>query len=780
MAGVLRPPYLFFKGDFVMKKYKYLLAMAGLFLVIYLSACSESEDKPPTPNPPVVVDDGKTYLKIENNTPYVVNVYINDPPLYGDKAKDTIKTVPKKEGTNAGSNQWEQQPPADGRITLFFEYLIPIGSSVIPFYPKANAIESIKVAILKEGEVNTESVSNLPSPISTDSIFVLVRNNTEQNIWVEQSMGTGVSRQIYPFNAKDPEIAKGGEAVYIFENVTSLNGFTIGPNARKNFPNTPLEKGRVYSFFYDAQDGPQLIAQDHFDPSMADKIWTIPTSVETGKYFRVGLLQPRTKVEDGYILVGKSSYNKTMVLENRAGSQPYFGAIAPNGDVTERKIILQSNPSSLFLSSFTEDEDEHELIFTGQAFYESTDGTPFILITDYNGGTVFYMDNEFLKDIDENTESKFGWYIAKDKDKNYAIGGELYNYDTGVTQVYLDKVTRKSFDSAECERLWIQPPADCSPDSAGILFLAYDDATDAYIVVTSEESVNSNSVCSLVYIIDARDGSQKPVRRLDKYYINKIFQIEGGYYAVGTYCGEKYQGFIRKLNLEIGDWDWTRPQLVDSPYLDGASMIYNAFQDKDGSLILSGACVTDVAYQETYERNIPWLVKYDLNNRKKFWERVYEDEKYLGYYTYSTHSSSIGSYLLELYNYEADRSILVSTDLLGNISDDEPKPAIPRGAQFTVESPGSLRISSVLVPFEDAEMQQSAPLTLAKGDSAVMQVKGQWATYQWYVGGAPVGTTATYTFASAAREPGVYNVMVVVTDADDAKRSAERRIRVTN
>jgi hypothetical protein len=753
-----------------MTKYKHFLAMAGLFLVLYFSACSESgTGKPSTPNPPVVVDDGKTYLRITNSTPYDVNVYINAPPLYGDQASDTIRAVP-----SADSNQWEQQPSADGRITLFFEYLIPIGSSVIPFYPKTNAAESVKVAILKEGEVNTESVSNLPSPINTDSVFALVRNNTEQNIWVEQGMGTGTSRPIYPFNAKDPEIAKGGEAVYIFENITSLNGFTIGPNARKNFPNTTLEKGVVYSFFYDAQGGPQPIAQEHFDPSMADKIWRIPSGVETGRYFTASLLQSRVNVEtDGYILAGRISYNADMAYEPQSGSQPYFGAINPNGDITERKIILKSEPSALDLRSFI--DEGTEFIFTGQAYYESAAGTPFILGTDYTGESLFYLDT-FLSDIDTNVERKFGQYIAKDKRNEYVIGGNIYNPNTKMTQVYLDKV-KTGFNSAEYERLWIQPSEDCS-QSEGILFLAYDNNTDAYIVVADDKSVNSREVGSLVYIINATDGSQKPVIKLNDYIINTIFQIGDGYYAAGTYYGaSRYQGFINKLNLESGAWDWVRPQTVNSKYLNGAAMIYNVVQDKGGSLILSGACVTNYIYQEGHEGDIPWLVKYDLNTGTKAWERVYED--YFGYYIYSANLSSIGSYLLELYNGTTNQSTLVSTDLLGNIGG-QAKAALPRDAELKADRPGSPRVRAVVVPLTDAEMQESTPLTLAKGVSADVVVKGQWATYQWYVDDKKVGTTATYTFASAAREPGVYTVMVVVTDADGANRSAWHRIRVTN
>jgi hypothetical protein len=769
-VGGLRPPYLLFKGDFFMKNYNYFFAMAGLFLALSLSACKESEPDKPTPQKPPE-DDGKTYLRITNNTPYDVNVYINDPPLYGDQASDTIRAVPK-----ANANQWELQPTAAGSNgeTLYFEYLVPIGDSIIPFY--ANTADSTKLVKLLEGEVNTTSAPDLP-PINTNSSFVLVRNNTEDPIWMQKDIGT-----IYPFNAKVREVAANREAVYVVENITSLNGFTIGPTARKNFPNTTLEKGVVYSFLYDKENGPQLFSQEHFDPSIADKIWSIPTSVETGRYFTASLLQSRVNVEtDGYILVGRTSYSASMAYENQAGSQPYMGAIAPNGEVVERKIILRSNPSALDLRSFI--DEGTELIFTGQAYYESTDGTPLILGTEYTGEPLFYLDT-FLSDIDTNVESKYGQYIAKDKQGNYAIGGDLYNYDTMINRAYIDEVTRTDFDSAEYERLWIQPLEDCLParndgDYYSILFLAYDSNTDAYIVVADDKSVDSSKreVGSLVYIINAADGSQKPVIKLPNYIINTIFQIGDGYYAAGTYQGaSKYRGFIRKLNLESGTWDGL-PQFVDSKYPDGASMIYNVVQDKGGSLILSGACVADVIYQEGHEGDIPWLVKYDLNAGTKAWERVYEN--YPGYYTYSANLSSIGSYLLELYNDTTNQSTLVSTDLLGNIGG-QTKAALPRGAQFTVDRPGSPSVSAVVVPFTDVEMQEATPLTLTKGESRVIQVKGQWATYQWYVDGVSVGTATTYTFESAAREPGVYTVMAVVTAADGAKRSAWRRIRVMN
>jgi hypothetical protein len=209
-------------------------------------------------------------------------------------------------------------------------------------------------------------------------------------------------------------------------------------------------------------------------------------------------------------------------------------------------------------------------------------------------------------------------------------------------------------------------------------------------------------------------------------------------------------------------------------------MIYNVVQDKDGSLILSGACVEDVAYQETHDGDRPWLVKYDLNKRTKIWERVYAED-YPGYFIYSTHLSSLGSYLLELYHADTAQSRLVSTDLLGNVKKPE-EDAVPRGEMFTVGQPGSVSpgVSAVVASLADAEMEDPEPLTLTKGQSAVIRVKGQWVSCQWYVDGNPVAATSTYTFATAARAAGVWTVMAVVTGADGVKRSAWRRVIVTN
>jgi hypothetical protein len=731
--------------------------LAALFLVLYVAACSEGGTDKPDPMPGG--EDGKTYLKVTNSTAYAVNVYINDPPLYGEQAADTIKTVPRN-----GSNQWELQPSAEGSNgeTLYFEYLIPVGNEelIIPFY--ANTIDSTKLAILKKDETTTVTVPALPS-VTTDSSYLVVRNNTEDALWLQQGMYT-----LYPFGASAREIAAGGAAVYILQGVSSLSGYTIGATTRKDFPNTALQKGLFYVFSYDSKSGVQLDNQGHFDPTMAGKTWSIPTSIETGKYFVVGLLQSRVNVEtDGYVLVGRVNYNEDMAYQDRAGSTPYFAEISPSGDVVERKIILKSNPSTLKLRKCI--DEGTELVFMGQAYYEDTDGGPFILGTDYTGDPLFYLD-EFFDDIDRDTEFKYGSYLAKDKTGHYALGGEIYNYNTQTSQPYLDKVTRIDFATVTYERLW-------TPDEAvdaGMAFLTYDEGADAYIVVASDYSSGD---ASFVYIVDAADGSEKAKLQFANHIINTIFQTGDDYYAAGTYYGvSKYRGFIRKLDIAGGVWDG-QPRFVDSKYPDGASMIYNVVQDKDGSMVFGGACVENAADQDDREAFMSWLIKYDPNAGTKMWERVYND--YLGYYIYSLQRSSSGGYVLELFNNANYQSTLVSTDLLGAIGGDA-KATIPRGAQFTVSPPGSPGISAVVVPLEDAEMQDAEPLTLAKGQSANIQVKGQWESYQWYVNGSPVATTAVYTFASAARDAGVYTVMVVVTDADGAKRSVSRQVRVTN
>jgi hypothetical protein len=226
-------------------------------LILAITACKDDTESN------ISSKDGKTYLKIDNNTEYAVNVYIDIPPLY-DIADENKWRIDKN-----SSAQRELQPTT--RTTLYFEYLIPIGSSTIPYYPFN--VDFVKLINLEKGNVNTISVPSLGDLqldfLFPDSIFILIKNNSEDIIWLQRGIVT-----VNPYESDTRDILPRKDAFFILDgNFFTLDNFTIGNTARCNFPTTTLEKGYVYEFIIlDGEIPPKIIP---------DTIWKIkpePTS----------------------------------------------------------------------------------------------------------------------------------------------------------------------------------------------------------------------------------------------------------------------------------------------------------------------------------------------------------------------------------------------------------------------------------------------------------------------------------------------------------------------
>jgi hypothetical protein len=733
-----------------------LIALITFFSV--LSCPSPSGNNSDNTPPDVPGPDNKTYLKIENNTEYAVNVYINDPPLY-ETAPDTIR-----QALAGSSEQWELQPTAGGSNgeTLYFEYLVPIGSGItVPYY--ANNTANIKIKKLEAGKINTQEVPPLTN-VSTESIFVLIRNDTRDTIWMQQGNYT---KNPYGSTVRD---VPGGEAgVYVFDkSVTSLSGVTIGDLTRKQFSAMSLLPGRIYSFVYNEQNNPALLLVEQFDPNMAKNIWTMPTSTAAGRYFSVGLFVPRENAADGYILTGKSNYSLDATFEPRVGPISYLGMIAPNGDVTlEKRIILNSNIAALNLRSFI--ESNGKLTFAGQAYEEESDGFPFFSITDLNGEPdIFY--NGFINDIDTERQALYGYKLVKNS-AGYALGGVVSDYDTYTNQSYVAAVSVPAWDRAEHTKLWTSPVED----DVWFIDMVYDSDASTYIVIAQDNTV-VDTYRSMLYFVGS-NGTQQSRIVLDQYAVNRVFKVGSEYYIAGVYLSvSKQRGAIAKLNVSAGTVD--PPQLVDSKYTGGAAAIFDMVLEDDGGIVLGGWCVEDISGQDYWwENSKPWLVKYDLTGSQKLWEEVYD---YTGYYVYSVHHNAIGSYLLEVFNESTYESYLVSTDFLGRASG-AALDVIPRGASFTAAAPGNPAISAEIIPVSDAALSSNTTLTIPKGQNGVISVSGTWASYQWYIDGSlvPAASAASYTFQTGSRNLGVYAVTVVAVNADGEKRSAACRVRVT-
>jgi len=732
---------------------KYCISFLFFLTIGFFSCIEDNKNGSDSPS-----DDGRTYLEIINNTGYAVNVYINDPPLYSVVA-DTIRNVPA-----GSSQQWELQPTLEGNNgeTLYFEYLIPIGSTVIPTYP--NNAEYVKIKKLEAGMVNTQDVPVLGS-VQTDSIFVLVTNNSSDPIWFQQGIFTRK-----PFGYSENSILPGDDAIYVFDDISSLNNCTIGSLTRHNFPSTPLTKGNVYSFRYDGRRSPALLLIEPFDPDMQTHIWTIPTYEEPitqGRLFTVGLLSSRINPKtNGYILAGKINYNlESVISSNIYGSIPYLGRISPTGDITERRISIRQNPSGMNLRDFI--EDSAELVYTGQAYYDDYVGIPFILGTDTNGTENFYYEN-FIDDLGDASELH-GYKIIKWGSGSFAVGCGMWTYiDDWYPQIYIAKVTKTSWDKVTHSEFWKSP----INDSARIVDLIFDQINNIIIAVAE---TNSGSA---VYFIDANTGSEKyNTVYINNYWINGFFSVGNQYYIAGEYIGIRDRAFITTIDAVTGIVNTINPWLIDPiGYLNGAAGIYNVLLESDGNLLLAGWCQE---YSGISEKK-PWLIKYSLSEREIIWEQVYKDHE--GYYIYSVHHNAIGSYLLEIYNDINYHSYLISTDLLGKMTSSNVLPPLPRNtnSSFTVTAPGTPSLSVSITPLTDAALSTSF-LTIPKGQIGTIAVQGSWTSYKWYIDGFLVsGSSSSYQFNSQGRAAGVYTVTVVVTDNNQEKRSASCRVTVRN
>ena len=737
-----------------MKIFQKRFKIIFVFLVIfYFTTCSE-----PSKSGSQESSDGRTYLSIVNNTPYAVNVYINDPPIYS-MVEDTIRNVPA-----GSSQQWELQPTLEGNNgeTLYFEYLIPIGSTVIPTYP--NNAEYVKVKKLQAGMVNTQEVPVLSS-VQTNSIFVLVTNNSNDSIWFQQGIYTRK-----PYGYSENSILPGDDAIFVFDDISSLSNCTIGSLTRHNFPNTPLTKGNVYSFRYDGRRAPALLLIEPFDPDMQTHIWTIPTYVEPitqGRLFTVGLLSSRHNPKtNGYILAGRVSFNlDSIYYPHIYGSIPYLGMITPTGTITERRISLKQNPSGMYIRDFI--EDSSELIYTGQVFYDGYPGFPFILGTDSNGTENFYYEN-FVEDLGSASEIH-GYKLAKWGYGSFAIGCNLWEYTNDWhTQIYIAKVSKTSWDKVTHAEFWKSP----LNDNAKIVDLIYDQNHNIIVVVAE------TNTGSAVYFIDADTGSIKyNTVKINDYWINGFFSVGDQYYIAGAYIGIRDRAFITTINVITGSVNTMNPWLIDPVgHTSGAAGIYNVLLESDGNLILAGWCQEYSGISKIK----PWLIKYNLNEREIIWEQIYNDHE--GYYIYSIHNNAIGSYLLEIFNETNYHSYLISTDLLGKMSSSNVLSTLPRNANlFNVPAPGTPSLGISLTPLVDAALSTPAVLTIPKGQTGTITVQGSWTSYQWFIDGSLVsGSSSNYQFNSQGRDVGIYTVTVVVTNSQQEKRSASCKVTVRN
>ncbi|MCL2442505.1 MAG: hypothetical protein FWD13_03470 [Treponema sp.] len=703
----------------------------------------------------------KTYIEFSNPTVFDVNVFRFSPPSSSNSEPSFF--VPK----NSNKLLIETDPSATSAgDPFYYQYLIPVGSIRIPFNSPAVEYYQIKKEIINALNIPVIASTN------TNTSFLVVENNSNSIINVQYFI------TLEPHSGQSvTEIQAGESAVYILRNnATSLTNYSVGTHInRREFPQTIIEPGIIYSFKYDPASI-SLYSKSPFDIYAQRNIWTIPTfdlpAPPNGNFFTVGLLSSRANVETaGYILAGSVNYNHSTVKLPHVGAVPYLGRISPIGGIdpnTEGRITIKSNPAGLNLKSFI--EDINELIFVGQAYFEDTTGRPCILSTNTNLLENYYYQ-DFINDINDNQEI-YGEKLVKWDNANYAFGCQIRDLDRQLSQVYIAKVTKVRWDEVTHEEFWRSP----ENDNASLIDLKY---VNNMLVVLADTGTGS-----IVYFINANNGNliSSTGKSLDNYWINGIFNVGDDYYAAGGYKGvSRDRGFLTNIDVATGNVNITNPSLIDpAKFLHGAGSFLHVMPENDGSLILAGWCVEDNSNVNSSEFYMPWLVKYDPIKREKIWEQVYENNK--GYYINSVHHNAIGSYLLEIHNEKTYHSYLISTDLLGKITDNI-LPRLPRHpTRFIATQPGNPGISVNIVPMPDASLTTPTAITLTKGQTGSITVQqGIWTSCEWYVNGILVTNSGfNYTFTTLDRNVGVYNVTAVVKDSAGERRSASCRVTVIN
>jgi hypothetical protein len=744
----------------------------SLLILLGFSVCNtdpnDGDKNDPDP-PPVVTPDGKTYLKINNTTEYAVNVYITDPPLY-TQVPETIWRVEKE-----SSAQHELQP---GETVLYFEYLIPVGSMIIPFYSKSTT--HVKRPVLEKGKETTQDVPALGSA-RTDSAFVLIRNISGDTIWLQQSLYTR-----NPYGASVREILPHSDAIYVFDNVNSLSNCTIGDNTRRDFPNTSLENGKVYTFIYDGKSEPGLFLVEHFDPAMAKNIWNIPFRSGENRYLTVGFFAPRAEPANGYLILGNmnATSDPQYLYNGYIKSSPYFAHITRDGNVTE-KIIPFANPANQSLiTSFVEDAGKY--VFLGQQRHIG-DNKPFIMSLGTNFAPGFYYDG-FDSDIDSDNEYMDAWdhvgkVVLMQEGKYGVLFGIKYKNIVRDTP-YLAVVTQTSFDRAVHRELWR------SPDSEDAVYkdMIYDKENNRFLVLVQVwEPGDVNYLKVYAINADTTSGSYEFCHSFDrKYQYIKILKAGTGYYLCGSYKNVlgKYEGILDKLNLGTGASEWNEPVRFPSVDNIGNVKIRNIFED-NGRFILSG--MSNATYaddQYDYQNGKPWICAFDIASSKKIWEQCYTDSEYHNYIVFSSYSNGIGSYILELYNRVVKTSILVSTDLMGLPAGENrnPLPYQPREVLKDEEQEFAdiINFNTEIVPLTDVTVTPPV-LQIPKGQSGTFTVNGTYSSYEWYLDGIlEASSSRTYTLQTSSLAPGVYTVAVVVKTSTSERRSGSYTVWIIN
>ncbi|WP_296331892.1 hypothetical protein [uncultured Treponema sp.] len=648
-------------------KSKIFLLSALCILSLNFLACKTADDEEKQSTEQKPSDDNKTYLQVSNNSQFDINVYFQSPSYSDPWATIKVGESEKKEisasTTNAG----------DG---IYIQYLYPMGNIVIPYYDARNSA-CIQVKQIVEKEVNSIKVSPLSS-LTMDTKYLIIKNESDADI----ALYNGTS-PVTPLYQEKYWITSGNYRIYELgaNSIYSPESYKLGNGiVTKELGIQGMEQGKIYSVRY-SNSSVDLLSVTPIDISAKEKIWKIPLSQTTGKCLTADRFCVQENSSDGYFFTGQISYSKD--FRNKVSS-PYIAKISPSGEVSDGIMSFKDSPRSVKSNQVMEADGMR--IVGGTKTNSDGKEIPFIY---GDKGCDFYL---------EPSIDKFFNFISMIYKGNNVFA---FLYDVGdsdeITGFGIFELTVKSYSETEGKVVYTK-------DSGAYGFI---NSLGNYVVLCQEYVDDDDKGDKSVFLfINDVDFNIVETKELDKYLFTSIVRSDDGKYAFasGTYTNSKTgkdSGSFIKIDLETKNFcDNGIPKLFPATE-SNLNSGFTCISTKNNEIFLAG--YIDRNYTDDFDEytsGYPYLVSYDVESDKVKWSQIYKDEKYAGFRIFSCYHSAIGTPLIEIYNFNTDKSYLASCGLLGEIPDAE-LASLPRSTKIS-----EVKIPEVTIKVKDSSSKE--------------------------------------------------------------------------
>lgn len=682
---------------------KFLFVMMCVFCFVLSVGCKNDivVDDPKTEFPKEnenIEKETKTYLEINNQSQFDVNVYFNAP------SADSLWLEVAKGETKKAEISPSQTEEGD---CVYIEYKYVVGNVTIPYFDITNIDDCIKKLPIYQNRVNTIKLSKISS-FGADKAYVIIENESSDAVYfTNESDG-----EFCPYSSEDDKwINK--SAIYIFppdedEIVNYIDKDKIdfkdyyignGLNNTKIDVVNELEKGFIYTIKY-RKDNISLFCVTPVNEFLQNKVWENSLSKTYGKDLVAGCIATRENPEDGYMLFG--SLSASYINDNIEGNVPYYAFINTEGNLTkEYSLTFRDSPKSTVFYHCI--EKNGIWLAVGKNRYEDNSESLFV-VGEQNGRT-FYQKIPSLSENSEQEQSD-----EKTITSNYKACGITYvenntfcvllgyeddeNEDKvggfGLLEITIDGSNNIKTEivyetSAEDENKEVIPCSVLYNNGKYIVLSQNSSLEDSTISVieknTSDEFECSNDILNSFSLNKMKIYSikEKPITPNDNSTSEKIpveYLFLSGSYVDGI-SGRDIATFgkvsIDDINSLSEYIDTSNFKMFTGSNNSLNSNFYDFVVDKKGNIILGGFSCGDYNYTnrenalstEATENAVPFVVSYNLNQNKTNWEKEYTEQK--GYVVYSVDKSSIDSLFLDLWNSSTRHSYIVSTGLLGEI-----------------------------------------------------------------------------------------------------------------